>query len=249
MPEAVVDALEVVDVDQTEAERITLRAGVLELALEPVVEVAVVPEAGQGIGQREPHRPQLAEGRALVERDREQRADERRGQERRALPEDDEHQRGRRHQREGKDRDRDARAHDAGERLAGADADDEADQEQVDAEVDERGDDDLREHEHGRIPAQLRDRRAGDDRRDRENGRVVADADRRPVLEELHDRCGEADDHAGLPAVEDDARRAEDEAERDAAGVDPVERDRVALRERRRREQAGDPCERGQVPR
>ena len=88
MPEAVVDPLEVVDVHQAEAERIALRPRVGELALEPVVEVAVVAEPGQRVGQREPHRAQLAEGRALVERDREQRPDERGGEERRALPED-----------------------------------------------------------------------------------------------------------------------------------------------------------------
>ena len=109
MAEAVVDPLEVVDVHEAEAERIALRAGVCELALEPVVEVAVVAEPGQRVGQREPHRSQLAEGRALVERDREQRPDERSREERRALPEHDEHQRRGRHQRERQDRDLDAR--------------------------------------------------------------------------------------------------------------------------------------------
>ena len=56
MAEAVVDQLELVDVDETEAERIVLRLRVGELALEPVVEVAVVPQPGQRIGQRQPHR-------------------------------------------------------------------------------------------------------------------------------------------------------------------------------------------------
>ena len=135
------------------------------------------------------------------------------------------------------------------ERLPRADPDDEADQQQVDAEVRERRDDDLGEDEHGCVAAERRDRETRHDRRDREHRRVVADPDRRPVLEQLHDRRGEADDHAGLPAVEHDARRAEDEAERDAAGVDPVERDRVALGERRGREQAGDPRERHRVAR
>ena len=46
-----------------------------------------------------------------------------------------------------------------------------------------------------------------------------------------------------LPAVEHDRGRAEDEAERDAAGVDPVERDRIALGQRRCRQQPGDPRE------
>ena len=88
---------------------------------------------------------------------------------------------------------------------------------------------------------------AGRHRGDCEHRRVVEDADRRPVLEHVHDRRREADDHARLPAVEHDRGRAEDEAERDAAGVDPVERDRVALGERRRREQAGDPRQRRHV--
>ena len=51
------------------------------------------------------------------------------------------------------------------------------------------------------------DRRARDDRRDRQHRGVVGDADRRPVLEQLHDRRGEADDDAGLPAVDRRWRR------------------------------------------
>ena len=133
MAEAVVDLLEVVDVHEAEAERVALRLRVGELALEPVVEVAVVAEPGERVGERQPHRAQLAEGRALVERDREQRPDERAGEERRALPEDHEHQRRGRHQRERHARDRDARPRDGLERLVRADADHEADQDQVDA--------------------------------------------------------------------------------------------------------------------
>ena len=98
--EAVVDPLEVVDVHEAQAERVALRAGVCDLALQPVVEVSVVPEPGQRVGEREPHRSQLAERGALVERNREQRPHERCREERRALPEHDEHQRGGRHQRE-----------------------------------------------------------------------------------------------------------------------------------------------------
>ena len=135
------------------------------------------------------------------------------------------------------------------ERLARADADDEADQQQIDAEVRDRGDHDLSEQEYGPVPAQRRDRRARDDRREPEHGCVVGDTNRRAMLEQLHDRRGEPDDHTRLPAVEDDARGAEDEAERDAAGVDSVERHRVTLRQRRRCEQAGDPGERQRVER
>ena len=242
--EAVVDPLEVVDVHEAQAERIALRAGVCDLALQAVVEVAVVPEPGQRVGEREPHRPQLAEGRALVERNREQRPHERSREERRALPEHDQHQRRGRHQRKRQSSDLDARPRDVEERLPGADPDDEADQQQVHAEVGERGDDDLGEDEHRFVAAERRDGETRHDRRDREHGGVVAHPDRGPVLEQLHDRRGETDDHAGLPAVEHDGRRTEDEAERDAAGVDAVERNRIALGERRRREQAGDPRER-----
>ena len=120
---------------------------------------------------------------------------------------------------------------------------------EVDAEVRERGDDDLGEDEDRIVAAKRRDGETRHDGRDREHRCVVGHPDRRPVLEQLHDRRGEPDDHAGLPAVEHDGRGTEDEAERDAAGVDAVERDRVALGERRGREQAGDPRERHRVAR
>ena len=77
MAEAVVDALEVVDVDEAEGERRALVLGRRELALQPLVEAAVVAEPRERVGQGEPHRPQRLERRALVEGDREQRADER----------------------------------------------------------------------------------------------------------------------------------------------------------------------------
>ncbi len=98
--EEVVDALEIVDVHEAETEWALVPLRVDQLALETIVEVAVVAEPGQRIGQRELHRAERAIGRALVERDREQRADERSREEWRALPEHDEHQRRRRHQRE-----------------------------------------------------------------------------------------------------------------------------------------------------
>src|SRR5438445_564714 len=69
MAEAVVDPLEVVDVDQAERQRLRVVLGSDELALQPLVEVAMVAEPGERIGEREPHRAQLAERRALVERD------------------------------------------------------------------------------------------------------------------------------------------------------------------------------------
>ena len=93
---------------------------------------------------------------------------------------------------------------DVEERLAGADADDEADQQQVDAEVASAATTTWARTSTRSSPRSGAIAATRDDRRDREHGGVVADADRRPVLEQLHDRRGETDDHAGLPAVEHD---------------------------------------------
>ena len=68
MPEAVVDLLEVVDVDEAERDRSVLLLRVEQFALQALVEVAVIAEAGEWIGEREPHRPQRPVRRALVER-------------------------------------------------------------------------------------------------------------------------------------------------------------------------------------
>ena len=75
MAVAVVDSLEVVEVDQAEAQR---HAGLVrghELTLQPFVEMAVISQTGQGIGQRETHRAQGSVRGALVERDCDQRTD------------------------------------------------------------------------------------------------------------------------------------------------------------------------------
>ena len=205
------------------------------------MEVAVISEPGQRIGQREPHRAQLAEGRALVERDREEGADERSREDRRALPEHDQDQRSRAHERERQPRDGEARPRDLEHRLPHALADDDADQDDVDRVVDEGADGDLGHDQRRRRAVQGCERGACRGSRDGEHGGVVAHAERRPVLEQLHHGRCEADDHPGLPAVEDDRRDREDERERDAAGVDPVERDRVALRQGGGREQPRDP--------
>src|SRR5581483_11285890 len=84
--EAVVDLLEVVDVDETERERAAFLLRRRQLALQPLVEVPVVPEAGERVGQREAHRLHGGERRALVQRDREERADERHRQSGRPFP-------------------------------------------------------------------------------------------------------------------------------------------------------------------
>jgi len=69
MPVAVVDPLEVVDVDEAERQRPRLLLRAQQLALEPLVELAVIAEPGQRIREGEPHRPQRSVRRALVQRD------------------------------------------------------------------------------------------------------------------------------------------------------------------------------------
>ena len=100
----VVDLLEVVDVEQDEREREPLVLCLVQVVLEALVEVAVVAEPGERVGERQAHRLQRAVHRALVERDGDERADEGRGEERRALPEDGQHEADRGHDREGNDR-------------------------------------------------------------------------------------------------------------------------------------------------
>src|SRR5919204_1271870 len=90
MAEAVVDALEVVDVDEADAERAAVAQRVLELAGEALVKVAVVAKPRQRIREREADRAQRAEQRSLVELDREEWPDQCDGEEGRALPENDE---------------------------------------------------------------------------------------------------------------------------------------------------------------
>ena len=69
MPVAVVDPLEVVDVDEAERQRPCLLLRTQQLALEPLVELAVIAEPGQRIREREAHCPQRSVRRALVQRD------------------------------------------------------------------------------------------------------------------------------------------------------------------------------------
>ena len=77
MSVAVVDLLEVVDVDEAQSHRCALLLCEGELALEAFVEVSVVAEARERVGQRKAHRLQHRKSRALVERNCEQRPDER----------------------------------------------------------------------------------------------------------------------------------------------------------------------------
>jgi hypothetical protein len=69
MPVAVVDPLEVVDVDEAVRQRPRQLLRTQQLALEPLVELTVIAKTGQRIREREAHRPQRAVRRALVQRD------------------------------------------------------------------------------------------------------------------------------------------------------------------------------------
>jgi hypothetical protein len=80
--EQIVDPLEVVDVEQAERERRARRVRLRQLALEAIVEVPVVAEARERVGECETHGPERVIGRALVERDCKQRTHEHRRQER-----------------------------------------------------------------------------------------------------------------------------------------------------------------------
>ena len=106
----VVDLFEAVDVEQAQRDDSRFGLGFRELALEALLEVAVVPEPRQRVGEGQPHRAERLVGRPLVQRDRDERPGEGREQPRRALPEHDEHQRRRRHQRERDDRPANVRA-------------------------------------------------------------------------------------------------------------------------------------------
>ena len=133
---------------QSESRRRTL-VRVPQLPLEAFVEVPVIPQPCQGVGQREAHGAQRTDDRALVELDREQRADERHREEGRALPEHDQHQRRRGHQGERHDRPADVRAGEREERAARAHGHDGGDQDQVDGVLGGRGRADAGEHPIG----------------------------------------------------------------------------------------------------
>ena len=212
MPETVVDVLEVIDVDEAERQRGRAFLRRLQLALQSLVEVPVVSQPGEWIRQRQAHRPQRSVRRALVERDREQRADKRGGEHRRALPEHDEHQRGGSHERERDDRCPDVRADERDVSVSRAQRHRRRDQHDVDDVVGGRRDHDARDDGPDPVAVDGRDQRARRERDQRKHRDVVGDPLERPVLRELHDRRRkEQEQGAGSPAVEDDGRDREHE--------------------------------------
>ena len=176
--------------------------------------LAVVAETRERVGQREAHRLQRLEGRALVESDREQRADERDRERRRALPEDDSISAAEAMSANGAVVCFMFSRAIAEEGLAGGGREHGADQDEVDDPVVEEPaqqhprDEDRRP----RSPGHARPRR----RRRAPRGRtstVVGDAQRRPCADDVRDRRPSGcDDHARGPAEQDDRGDGEDEA-------------------------------------
>jgi hypothetical protein len=242
MPEAVVDLLEVVDVDQAERDGMAELLRVDQLALEALVEVAVVAEPRERVREREPHGAQRAEGRALVERDREQRPDESDREGRRAHPEHVQDQRGRAHQRERHHRQVDARLDQLPERAARVERDDRAREQHVHGVEGRRADRDALDDRRRVGAGQQRHEGARGAGGERVGARVVDDADHRSMLGEADEQGGrEDDDHAGRRVEQSDARDDEHEHQRHAARLDVVEWNGESLRERRRDEHPGDP--------
>ena len=240
--EAVVDLLEVVDVDEAERDRVAALLGVEQLALQPLVEMAVVAEPRQRVGQGEAHRAERAEGRALVQGDREQRSDERDRERRGPHPEHVEDQRRGAHQRERHHRQADAGLDHRQERPARVERHDRAREDHVDGVEGRGAHGDAGDELAGLGAGEERDERARGACRERVGARVVDDADHRPVLGQADEqRRREDDQQPGRGVEERDARDDEDEHQRDPARLHVVERDREALGERRRDEHAGDP--------
>ena len=237
--EAIVDLLEIVDVEQAEGQRDAALLCLVEVALQPLVEVPVVPEPGQRVGEREAHGLEGAVHRALVEGDRDERAHERDGEERRALPEHREHEADRRHDRERHRSPVDGLAKQRHERLTRPPRDDRGDQRDVHRVERRRGEQHLQEERgDSRLP---RSHGCGETRRaaaQRVDRAVVGQADCGAALEQLDERPGEEAHHdRRRPAVDHGGADDEDGRERDSLRRDPLDRDRVRLDEGRRQEE------------
>ena len=128
MTVAVVDLLEVVDVDEADRDGGAVLLRLVEAALQPLVEVAVVSEPREGIGEREPHRLQRLMDRALVQGDCDERTDESGREKRRPIPENGEHEAHRGHDRKRDERPVDRLAEHSEETLSGPDGDNERDE-------------------------------------------------------------------------------------------------------------------------
>ena len=172
----------------------------------------MVPETRKRIGECKTYGSQCPQERSLVELDCEQRADERQGQQRSSLPEDDERQNRGAHQRERQERLPNARGDQAAPRGPGCARDHSGDQKDVDQVADVGRGDDAGCSDGRRVAGDRRDHEPGAGRGQRECERVVGDPNRRPAVQELHDRRRRGDDEdAGCPAEQHDRRQSEHE--------------------------------------
>ena len=248
--EAVVDALEVVDVEEAQRDEHVLVVCVRELALQPLVEMAVVAEPGQRVGEGEAHRAERPVRRALVERDRHERAGERGKEERRPLPEHDEHQRSRRHQGERKNCPPDVRADQARvARLRPGRGDRGRDEQQVDGVEDCGGRRHLAEDRLGVVALHEGECEAGDPADEAEDAGIEDRADGRVSARQRDERRSDhVDAGRGRPAEEHEGRNGEDEPEGDAVRVGVLHRHGKALGKGGGDEERGDPRDRCQRP-
>ena len=218
-----------------------LRAACVELRLQPLVKVAVVPEAGEPVGERELSGDERRLHRPLVEGDGEQGADECQCEERRALPEHDEHERARGHDREREQRRARDRRDQRDERALLDARDRRRDEQDVDDVVGggrrRDGSDELRDG----VAFELRGDTTGGGCRERvdravveqpERGMALGDVDRDPHRERDDGRLGGAEHHGR--ADEEDGR------ERDAAGRQAPEPNRRRLDEHACGEHCGE---------
>ena len=244
MPVGVVDPLEVVDVDEAEAEpRAVLCRGV-ERRCEPELVGAVVADQREAVRVRVAGRTSGCQRGALVQGHGEQRARHeheepcvRRPQRRRERGEEGLDREGRPHEPELLLEERENR-HPLMER----------DRQRDEREVD---DDEGRTTEEGgerdgqRIPlrrsAEEEHRERGGERGEGVHSGVEDRADQRLALRELRsERTPGSDDHPGVPAEQDDRGEDEDEGEGDGAEVVLLERNRLELGEEREPQEERD---------
>jgi hypothetical protein len=141
----VVDRLQPVHVEQADAER-RVPAALRHLGGQPVVEAPAVAKTRDGVGEGRPHRLEGTQLGALVEVERDEWPEERDDEEGRAVPEDDEDDAQRDHDRQWHERRRHRAAEEADVLLVARARDDECDQGKVDGVEGRRGRRRLHEH-------------------------------------------------------------------------------------------------------
>jgi hypothetical protein len=257
MAMAVVELLEVVDVEEAQSDRGAVVDGVLQRVSEILLVRAVIPEASQAVRSGCAQRHLGAEGVALEQREREQRSGEQDEQRRPHRPQRDRERGDERHDREGWARVPEVVGHDVRDRTPSVERHRDADEHDVEPDEDSA----LDECETGERSevAPREGRRRFEDRerghRRRSGGdRVHRDVEQRPengrAVEQLRDRERQrSDQDAVLPAEQNLAGDDEDERERDQPVTPFVEGDRLQLGQDRQRQEDGDAGGPGQVGR